>query len=220
MSPFLSFLWYHLWHAITAMVALFGLSTRIERRYRFPKTGAALLVANHQSYLDPPLIGVASDRQLVYLTRSTLLTHKGLAGLMSSLGAVPIDQEGVGKEGIKTILAELAKGRAVLVFPEGGRTTDGKMQELRPGIHLLIKRSQAPIIPVGIAGVYDAWPNTRPFPLFTPLFLPPQKGGVAVVFGPPLDPKQLAQMSREEALAVVDRAIRKAQQRAEEIRRK
>lgn len=220
MTRLLSRFWYYFWHTVTAVIGLVGLSMRIERRYRFPKTGAALLVANHQSFFDPPLIGLASDRELVYLARKTLFKHKALAGLMSSLGAVPIDQEGVGKEGIRTILEELGKGRAVLVFPEGSRTPDGRMHELKPGIHLLLKRSQAPIIPVGIAGAYDTWPIWRRFPLFTPLFLPPQKGGVAVVFGPALDSKRLAELPRAEALRVLAEEIAKAQKRAEEIRRK
>ena len=56
------------------------------------------------------------------------------------VNCVPIDQEGVAKEGLKTIMQQLQAGRAVLVFPEGERTVDGLVHELKPGIHLLIKR--------------------------------------------------------------------------------
>lgn len=220
MSSLFAKLWYRFWHTITAGVALTGFSIRFERRWPLPATGPALLVANHQSYFDPPLVGLTSGRRLVYLARKTLFRKKFFAFLIRSLDAVPIDQDGIGKEGIKTIIEELRKGRAVLVFPEGSRTPDGAMQPFKPGIHLLIKRSQAPIIPVGIAGAYDAWPIWRKYPSFTPLFLPPAKGGVAIVFGKPFDSAQLAAMPREEALDVLFRKIAILQRRAEELRRK
>ena len=65
---------------------------------------------------------------------------------------VPIDQEGVGKEGIRTILERLQAGNPVLAFPEGNRTEDGRLKPLRPGIGLLVKRMRGPLImAVGIA---------------------------------------------------------------------
>src|SRR6185436_3601001 len=100
------------------------------------------------------------------------------AALIRSLNAVPIDQEGIGKDGIRTILEQLQLGRAVVVFPEGERTPDGRMLPLKPGIHLLIKRTQAPIVPVGIAGAFDAWPRGRRFPMPAPLFWPAGKGTI------------------------------------------
>src|SRR5206468_936389 len=97
---------------------------------------------------------------------------------------------GVGKEGIRTILEQLQAGRAVLVFPEGSRTPDGKIHPLRPGIQLLIKRTQAPIVPIGIAGAYDALPIGRSYPHFAPLFLPAEKATIAVAIGRPLDSRR------------------------------
>ena len=75
------------------------------------------------------------------------------------LNCVPIDQEGIGIEGIRNIIARLEAGHPVLVFPEGERTHDGKMQPLKAGIALLFKRVRVPILPAGIVGAYQAWPR-------------------------------------------------------------
>jgi len=117
-------------------------------------------------------------------------------------------------------LEQLQAGRAVLVFPEGERTHDGQLQPLRPGVSLLIKKAQAPVVPVGIAGAYDAWPRWRPFPVPAPLFLPAQKSAIALSIGPPLDGRQLAQLSRQELLTNLFDEMKKAHDRAERLRRK
>jgi 1-acyl-sn-glycerol-3-phosphate acyltransferase len=203
-----------------AMGLTFGWSFRSQGRQHLPRTGPALLVANHQSYLDPVLVGLAARRHLCYLARKTLFKNPRFAWLIRTHNAVPIDQEGVGKEGIKTIVEQLRLGQAVVVFPEGNRTADGKLQPLKPGIHLLIKRSEAPIVPVAIAGAYDAWPRSRAYPLPAPLFLPPRQGCVAVSIGEPLDGHQFSQLPRQQALSELHLAIEKQWLAAEKLRRK
>jgi 1-acyl-sn-glycerol-3-phosphate acyltransferase len=140
--------------------------------------------------------------------------------MIRQLNGVPIDHEGVGKEGIKTILGQLQAGQAVVVFPEGTRSRDGKLQPLRPGVQLLIKRTQAPIIPIGIAGAYEAWPRSQPLPAPAPLFLPAGRGAMAVVVGPPLDAHPLANLPRDRCLAELFAALQNVQQQAERLRRK
>jgi 1-acyl-sn-glycerol-3-phosphate acyltransferase len=114
----------------------------------------------------------------------------------------------------------LGAGHPVLVFPEGERSPDGRMQALRPGIALLMKRVRAPIVPVGIAGTYDAWPRWRRLPIPSPLFLAPTRRTVAVVYGPLRDPATLEGLSREKMLAVLHDDIAAARDRAEALRRK
>ena len=89
------------------------------------RKGPQVIVANHQSFLDPLVIGLCAQRPLVYLAQDA--TNPYFATLIRSLNAVPMDQEGVGKEGIRVVLEQLSRGRAVVVFPEGERTWDGKM---------------------------------------------------------------------------------------------
>jgi 1-acyl-sn-glycerol-3-phosphate acyltransferase len=215
-----SSLWYEgtFWASMTGLTL--GFSLRTEGMEHVPRHGPALLIANHQSFLDPPLVGVAARRPLRYLARKTLFRRPALAWLIRSLNAVPIDQEGLGLEGLRVILHQLQAGQAVLVFPEGERTHDGSILPLRPGIQLLIKRARAPIVPVGIAGAFEAWPRWRPFPIPAPLFLPPGKGTLAVSVGPPLDAHHFLELPRDRVLAELFAHLQHVAQRAERLRRK
>ncbi|MCC6417760.1 MAG: 1-acyl-sn-glycerol-3-phosphate acyltransferase [Gemmataceae bacterium] len=200
----------------TAMPVLF--SMRIEGGAHIPTSGPALLIANHQSFLDPVLLGLCTSRPLCYLARRTLFRRRFFAWLIRVLRAVPIDHEGVGKEGIRTILEQLQQGEAVVVFPEGERTHDGRMQPLKPGILLLLRKTQAPIVPVGLAGAYAAWPRARKFPVPAPLFPPQGEGTVAVSIGRPLDAAHYAALPRDEALGALSAELQKVQGRAERLR--
>jgi 1-acyl-sn-glycerol-3-phosphate acyltransferase len=212
-------LWYDSVFLASHWTLTLGFSLRTRGARHMPRHGPALVIANHQSFLDPVAIALAVRRQLVPLARKTLFHNPFFGALIRSLGAVPIDQEGVGKEGIRAIGEQLQKGRAVLVFPEGTRTPDGSLQPFRPGIHLLLRRAPAPIVPVGIAGAYDAWPATRGYPLATPLFLPRGRGTVAVAVGKPLAPQRYVDLPRQEALAELEDRVREVCAQAELIRR-
>ncbi len=220
MSDWLSYLWYEGIYWVSMTVMTLGFSLRIEGRQRIPRRGPVLLIANHQSFVDPVLVGLAAPRPLCFLARKTLFRQPLFARLIRSLNAVPIDQEGLGKQGLQTIMEQLRAGRAVLVFPEGHRTADGAMQPLMPGIQLLIKRSQAPVVPVGIAGAFDAWPRWSPLPIPAPLFVPPGKGTMAVAVGRPIDAQRLLDLPREQFLDELAAELRKAQERAENLRRR
>lgn len=197
-----------------------GFSLRTSGRQHIPTRGPALLVANHQSFIDPLLVGLSTHRHLSFLARKTLFKRRPLRTVIQWLNGVPIDHHGIGKDGIKIILEQLAQGHAVVVFPEGERTHDGHMQELRAGVQLLIKRTQAPIVPVGIAGAFQAWPRTQQLPTPAPLFLPGVGEGLAVVVGKPLDAKYFASLPREQMLTELHDGIQQVQLRAERLRRK
>jgi 1-acyl-sn-glycerol-3-phosphate acyltransferase len=213
-------LWYECFHIAGMAGFTLGFSFRFHGTGHMPKAGPVLVVANHQSFLDPWIVGLAVKRHLTYLARKTLFKNPLFAAGIRSLSAVPIDQEGVGKEGLKTVLGQLRQGKAVLIFPEGTRTPDGAMHLLRPGIHLLMKRTEATVVPVGIAGAYQAWPIWRTYPIPAPLFLPAGPGTIAVAVGPPLNSKRFAAMERDEAMAVLADEIRSMQARAEALRRR
>jgi 1-acyl-sn-glycerol-3-phosphate acyltransferase len=215
-----SWLLYETTRVVTFPLLTLGFSLRYRRNPRLPKTGPLLLIANHQSFLDPPIVAQAFQRHLVYLARSTLFRNPYFGALIRGLNAVPIDQDGIGKDGLKRIGHQLDLGKAVLVFPEGTRTPDGNMYPLRPGIHLLIKRTTAPIVPVGLAGAYDAWPSWRKYPIPSPLFLPPTPRTIGLAVGDPLDPKTFAAMPRDVAMDALGAEIAKVQKQAEALRRK
>jgi 1-acyl-sn-glycerol-3-phosphate acyltransferase len=216
-----SYLWYESWYWAAMASFTYAFSLRTEGHDHVPKRGPALLIANHQSFLDPLAIGLAARRHLTYLARKTLFTGNELFGrFLKSVNCVPVDQDGVATEGLKITIEQLKAGKAVLVFPEGERTLSGNMLPLKPGIHLIIKRARVPIIPIGIAGAFDAYPRTAKYPKLAPLFLPATNNAVAVSVGKPLDPERYAKMPREQALTELFDRIHEMELKAEHLRRK
>ena len=206
-------------HWTTFYAFTFGWSLRVQGREHLPRTGPYLLVSNHQSFIDPILVGAGATRALTYLARNNLWKNPKLAYLINWWGAVPIDR-GFGKEGLQTVKGELDKGKAVLMFPEGERTHTGEVQPLKPGVALLIKRITCPIIPVGISGPYQAWPRTAKLPKLDPLVCSSRGRSFSVVFGPPIDPASYAGLDREAIVADIEGSMRKVFDVANRIRRK
>jgi len=168
------------------------------------------VLSNHQSHLDPPLIGVASNRRLNYLARETLFRFAPFAWFIRSVGSIPIDREGSGLSGLKETLKRLRQGGAVVIFPEGTRSRDGEVAPLKPGFSALARRANVPLVPVGIEGAFAAWPRRRKFPLPAP---------IAIVFGPPLEPSVVASYTDRELVAEVERRIRVCHEAARELLR-
>jgi 1-acyl-sn-glycerol-3-phosphate acyltransferase len=202
------------------MWTAFTLSYSYRRRgwHHIPRHGPVLLLANHQSMLDPILIGLAARRYLSFLARHTLFEQPLLGPLIRSLQAIPIDRS-FGKEGIQAVLHALQAGQAVAMFPEGERTHSGQVQPLKPGVALLIRRVQCPIVPVGIAGAFAAWNRFRRWPRLAPLWGPPDEATLAVCVGPPLDPAPLQLLSREQMLQRLQQAIIAQVEQAQRLRR-
>jgi 1-acyl-sn-glycerol-3-phosphate acyltransferase len=216
-----SYLWYEssLWLSMVGMTLAFSLRTQGQQHV--PRYGPALLVSNHQSYIDPILIGVAARRHLWYVARKTLFYHPAAIRFLRSLHSIPIDQEGFAREGIREVLHELEAGRAVVIFPEGERTLTGQMNPLRPGIYLLIKRGGVPVVPIGIAGAYDAYPRWRAYPIPAPLFCPePGKGTIAVSIGRPISAEHFTKLPRDQVLTELTTELHKMHAQAERLRRK
>ncbi len=217
--PWLSRLWYN--SAYWAMWSLFTLGYSYRRRgwHHIPLAGPVLIVSNHQSMLDPILVGLAARRYLSFLARHTLFDQPLLGPLIRSLNAVPIDRA-LGKEGIQAVLQALAAGQAVVMFPEGERSRTGAVQPLKPGVSLLIRRAACPIVPVGIAGSFAAWNRYRRWPRLSPLFLPPTDATLAVSVGPPIDPQRYQAMDRSAILEDLWLEIVRQVEAAERLRRK
>jgi 1-acyl-sn-glycerol-3-phosphate acyltransferase len=220
MAMWLSYLWREWWYWIACVGMLLGFSFRTQGRRRVPRRGPVLIIANHQSFFDPIALSLACPRRLLFLARKSLFKPPWFGWLIQSLGGVPMDQEGVAKEGLKTILGHLQAGEAVVVFPEGTRTENGELSPLKPGVQLLIKRTQAPIVPMGIAGAFEALPYWRKIPTLSPLFLPAGKSTIAVWVGRPLDARRFADLPREQLVAELTVELQKAKDQAERLRRK
>jgi 1-acyl-sn-glycerol-3-phosphate acyltransferase len=212
--------WYSANYCGMMAVYTLAFSLRFEGSRNVPRRGPVLLIANHQSFLDPVAIGLAvTGRQVAFLGRKTLFGHRLFGAFLSSVGVVPVDQEGIAKEGLQQVLNLLDQGRCVLVFPEGERTETGKMQPLKPGISLLVRKSGAPVVPVGIAGAFEAYPRWATLPVLSPLFPPTRHSGVAVSIGKAHAPEEFAGMGRDEMLAALALDMAAVQRGAERLRR-
>jgi len=216
----LDYWWYEGCYWATMTVMTLGFSLRIEGRRHVPRRGPVLILANHESFLDPIVLGVAIPRHVQQLARKTLFRNRFFGALLRSLHAFPVDQEGVAKEGLRKVLDFLRAGEAVVVFPEGERSFTGQIQPFKPGIHLLLRRAQVPVIPVGVAGAFEALPRTARLPRLSPLFLPATGTDVVVSIGRPVLPQRYTGLDREQLLSELFREVQAVQARAERLRRK
>ena len=170
-----------------------------------PATGAALFCSNHQSFLDPMLIGAASPRRLNYLARDTLFKSRFFGWLIRWYDSIPIDRTGMGISGIKETLRRLKREQAVVVFPEGTRTRDGEIASLKPGFCAIARRGKATLVPIGIEGAFDAWPRGQKWPKTKP---------IRIEFGEPIPPETAAEWDDEQLVAELERRIRECHERA------
>ena len=129
-----------------------------------PTNGSVILASNHASYLDPPLVGSGLPRDINYLARESLFRFPIVGAILRSWNSVPVDRDGGGAKGLKMILDRLLQGGAIILFPEGTRTRDGKLQPARSGIGLTVIKSIAPVIPVRVFGTFEAYGRHMKFP--------------------------------------------------------
>ena len=128
-----------------------------------------------------------------YVARSTLFFFP-LGRFIHSLGAFPIQRDGIGAQGLKETFRRLKMGGIVTLFPEGTRTSDGELGELKSGIALLATKAKVPIVPAAIAGTFEAWPKSRSLPVPHP---------IRVHFGRPISPEQVKSLASEELTALI-----------------
>ncbi len=163
--------------------------------------GGLLVVSNHQSFLDPMLVGMALPGPIAYLARRDLFRIAGFGQMIAALNAHPVTRGGVDSEALKNILAMLQSGRTLLMFPEGTRSRDGSLGRFKPGAAAVAIRCGVPVLPACVEGAYECWPRTRALP---------RPGRVAVAYGKPLPPSA---ESAEELTAKLRARIEALQQR-------
>lgn len=165
---------------------------RAAGREHVPATGAALLVSNHVSFLDVLVLGIPMNRYINYVARSTLFVPV-FGFLLRKLGGYAIQRE-MGASGLKETLRRLRRGGIVVLFPEGTRSRDGRIAELKAGIAVIAQRARVPVVPAAVAGTFEAWPRTR---------LLPGLHASRVQYGPPILPEEIAGLPPETAAALI-----------------
>jgi len=161
-----------------------------------PKQGGIVFATNHQSFIDPILVGGACKSRHPYkLARASLWNNKILGPLISSLNAIPVARDQADTQAVRQCISILKEGSALLVFPEGTRTTDATVGPFKPGTMLMIKRSKATVVPVSISGAFEIWPRKQKLPK---LF-----GKVALHYGKPIPPEELIPMGAEKSMTFI-----------------
>lgn len=175
---------------------------RTEGVEHIPLSGPCVLVANHQSALDPILVQTHCPRPVHTLTKSTQFGHFPFNWLLPRILAIPVRRYQVDPQVVRVALRRLAHGEIVGVYPEGERTWDGALQPLRRGTVRLLLRAGVPVVPCGLSGALHLWPRWASRP---------RRGEVVIRFGRPLDLGGYPDReSREAALPEAMERLRKA----------
>ncbi|MDQ6860536.1 MAG: 1-acyl-sn-glycerol-3-phosphate acyltransferase [Verrucomicrobiota bacterium] len=151
--------WFWTGYGLTKVIARIFFGFRIRHPERRVLTGPVIIAMNHQSYLDPPLAGTSSGREMFFLARKTLLDVPVLGWLLPKLNVIPVDQEGTDRSALKALVRIVRNGDGTVVFPEGARTLDGNLQPALPGLGFVIAKTRAPVSPVRIFGAHEALPR-------------------------------------------------------------
>lgn len=143
-----------------------------------PTRGGVLIAVNHASYLDIPLVGCGLRRRAWYLGRQDLFGPRWVKAICRWLGWIPIRLSRLDREGFGQAVKLIKDGQAVVIYPEGGRTLDGRLRPGKPGIGVIVEQTGCPVVPAYIAGAYEVLPVDAVWVRFRP---------VRVTFGKPID---------------------------------
>ncbi|MGE0430726.1 MAG: lysophospholipid acyltransferase family protein [Planctomycetota bacterium] len=168
-------------------VLLFGFRVHHYRRGMHP--GGWLLLGNHQSHLDPVLHGLATPAPISFMARDSLFHNRLFAGLIRGLRAFPVQRGKRDEASFRITQERIANNSPVVIFGEGTRSNDGKIQEIKGGIEILARRTKAPIIPFAVAQPILIMPRGRS--LFSV-----DVHHVVVVIGPAIPASEYEQWAR------------------------
>lgn len=137
---------------------------RVEGKENIPTDGGCIVVANHTSFLDPILICGIIPRIIHYITYAYFYYLPQLHWICKRVYCIPLKKNGKDISALKKALRLLKKGEFIGIFPEGARSETGELAEGEPGVALIALKANAPILPVGIRGAYEAFPKGSKFP--------------------------------------------------------
>jgi len=172
-------------------------------RENVPEEGALLLVGNHQSYLDPVFCGIPLKRPLYFLARDSLWKSKFFGWLISSVNTIPVRQGEADLSAMRKVIGKLKEGSGVCLFPEGTRTSDGKIASFKSGFGLLCRRGEAAVVPVLIDGGFECWPRHRK--IFSP------GSEIVICYGECIAAEQVENMSDRELAENLTDTLRRMQ---------
>jgi 1-acyl-sn-glycerol-3-phosphate acyltransferase len=160
-----------------------------------PARGPLIIVPNHQTYADPPLVTIPVRRPVYYMAWSRLFDIPVFNRFIRLLRAFPVDIESRDARATREAVRLLQGGEVLMMFPEGERSPDGRLQRFKPGAFRLAVSLGVPVLPVTIDGGHRAWPPGR---------ILPRPGRLTITYHPPLAPDP-ARDARQAARDLADR---------------
>lgn len=191
---------YYLGHLLSR--TLFHLLGRwqVHGRENVPQTGAAVIAANHVSYLDPPAVGAGLKRNCYYMGKKELFKIPVFAQLIRLCGCFPVDRDKQDRKAIRDAVQLLKEGNLLAVFPEGSRSPDGTLQEAGIGAALIANRAGVPIVPAVVRGTYEALPMGAKWV---------RRADISVTYGKPIpsSPPDGKKANKERLQEITDRLM-------------
>jgi 1-acyl-sn-glycerol-3-phosphate acyltransferase len=149
---------------------------QVEGREHVPSEGGVLIVSNHAHALDPPFVGVATNRPVHFMAKEELFRILVLGWALPRVHAFPVRRDGLDRTAVRTAIRLLRSGHVVGLFPEGTRSQTGRLMPFQRGVGLIALKAGAPVVPVGLVGTFQpiSWNGWRPrINQFTARFGPP-----------------------------------------------
>ncbi len=161
------------------MVILFW-PLKIEGENVVNHQGPLIVVANHVSYLDPVIVGIAVKRPINFIAKKEVFDIPILGFILKKLGVIPVDKKNINPTSVKKTINLLKKDHIIGIFPEGTRSLNGQLLKLNSGMIKIALQTNAPIIPIGINGTFDFYPPHAKMPAFF------KRKNIYVHFGKPI----------------------------------
>jgi 1-acyl-sn-glycerol-3-phosphate acyltransferase len=176
---------YYVGRVLVWMIIFLCTRTQIKGRENVPRHGPLLVASNHINMADPPLLAVSMGRVAIFMAKEELFRSRFIAYFVRGFGSFPVHRGQLDRQAIRDSEQVLARGQALVMFPEGMRSHVGQLRPGFPGAALLACRSGVPILPVGIIGTENVWGKwwwlRRPritVNIGVPFHLPPTNGKV------------------------------------------
>lgn len=161
--------WYLLGYSLSKALAKTFFSYRVIGAENMIEEGPCIIAANHCSFFDPPLVGVACKRAIHYLARKSLLSWPVLGPIFPELNVIPVDRKNADRSALMGAIRVVKNGGAVLIFPEGTRSPDGKIQPAQPGLGMIAAKTGAPVVPVRVMGSFEVFSREMSVPRMRPV---------------------------------------------------
>jgi 1-acyl-sn-glycerol-3-phosphate acyltransferase len=155
---------FYFFKALLTLLFIFFNRWRVEGRENVPARGGVILASNHTSYADPPLVGTACPRRVFFMAKQELFRMPLLGWLIPRVHSFPVRRGKGDRRALREAVRLLNRGEVVLIFPEGTRSPNGRLQPPELGAAMVALMSGAPVVPMALIGSDRLLPQHSPLP--------------------------------------------------------